>query len=612
MRLVGGGLVPRGGALDHGVGVDRDAVVDHADPAGLRDQSRGGEPRPGEQDVVGLPLARSAAGVHGRRLLLVEGAALAVRIGERAVGAVLEGVEHLDLVLPHQEHARVASALALARRGGRHPELEVQLTVAEALLRLDHALADRHDAVGDLPGARVVPGIHGRAVEEQDRVGRHGGGAGGRRAWRHDLGSRPLDRYPPLAALVLAAAKLQPPVAERGGDQGRLGLGFRQRQPRLHAGSQVAGRRQIRIAEQLHPPGHVRQERGEHLGQVGVRGGRFVSQAGDRGPGDLPVALVAGMHGVTGEAEVGILFPPLVQRPLHRPVHVDHEPAVGPLGDEPLRGGREHGVVVDGAGWPRLARRAAVERWREVDDRGPGLFGRRVQPLHAVLELREPPLVERQIDATVHAVAGQDDVWPHEPEHPVESFMEIGPGKLPAGVTVLGQPRDRLAREATVDHLGVEPPVFHPGGEVGHPAAGMGDRVAQHEHPLRRLDGSLGRRGLGGGRRQREQRRDERCKEATSCVARGCPCQLAGRSLRTSCAPVARCWPRFRHGHRSAAGGLVGFARPATPLAWHGQPLAGHGARGCPAWNAGRLPLHFAWTGLAPSLIANRWLLLAM
>jgi len=26
--------------------------------------------------------------------------------------------------------------------------------------------------------------------------------------------------------------------------------------------------------------------------------------------------------------------------------------------------------------------------------------------------------------------------------------------------------------------------------------------------------------------------------------ARGCPCPIAGRSLRASCPPVARCWPR--------------------------------------------------------------------
>ena len=38
--------------------------------------------------------------------------------------------------------------------------------------------------------------------------------------------------------------------------------------------------------------------------------------------------------------------------------------------------------------------------------------------------------------------------------------------------------------------------------------------------------------------------------------ARGCPCPVAGRSLRASCPALARCCSRFRH---------PGFARPATP-----------------------------------------------
>jgi len=110
-----------------------------------------------------------------------------------------------------------------------------------------------------------------------------------------------------------------------------------------------------------------------------------------------------------------------------------------------------------------------------VDDRGPHLLDRRVEPFNALPKLREPRLVERLIDPAVHPVAGEHDVGPGQPEHPFEPFGKIGPGKPSAGVPLLGKPRHRLAREAAVDHLGLEPLVLHPGDEVGHPAAVVGD-----------------------------------------------------------------------------------------------------------------------------------------
>ena len=91
--------------------------MEHAHPTGLRKRAVGIEPRPREQDVVGLPFARLAAGIHRRRLLLVERTALAVGVGEGSVGAVFKRIEHLDLVLLHQEHARVAASLTLALGG---------------------------------------------------------------------------------------------------------------------------------------------------------------------------------------------------------------------------------------------------------------------------------------------------------------------------------------------------------------------------------------------------------------------------------------------------------------------------------------------------------------
>jgi hypothetical protein len=57
---------------------------------------------------------------------------------------------------------------------------------------------------------------------------------------------------------------------------------------------------------------------------------------------------------------------------------------------------------------------------------------------------------------------------------------------------------------------------------------------------------------------------------ATSCEGRGCPCPVAGRSLRPSRASFARRCLRSG-GHRSAAGGLV------VASAGHLRRLSGHG-----------------------------------
>ena len=48
-------------------------------------------------------------------------------------------------------------------------------------------------------------------------------------------------------------------------------------------------------------------------------------------------------------------------------------------------------------------------------------------------------------------------------------------------------------------------------------------------------------------------------------VVRGCPCPVAGRSLRASCPPLTRMPPALRH---------PGFAWRHTPAPGHGQPLA--------------------------------------
>ena len=135
----------------------------------------------GEDDVVGLPLAGPPRGVHEGNVLLVDAGRLPVD-----VGGVLPRVEHLHLVQPHQEHAAVAAALALADDLGGGAPLDVELHVAEAPLRGQVAGAGNHGhgAVGDLPPGLAVASLPlGQvvAVEQHDGVGRRRAVAGAAR-----------------------------------------------------------------------------------------------------------------------------------------------------------------------------------------------------------------------------------------------------------------------------------------------------------------------------------------------------------------------------------------------------------------------------------------------
>src|SRR5690606_2690994 len=111
-----------------------------------------------EDDVVGLPLARRAAGVHERRELAVERRRLAVGIGCAPVR-----VQALDLVAAREEAAAVAAVLALSRRRRRRAPLDVQLDIAEARRRAEGARTghDFQRAIDDAPPRRrseVRPG----------------------------------------------------------------------------------------------------------------------------------------------------------------------------------------------------------------------------------------------------------------------------------------------------------------------------------------------------------------------------------------------------------------------------------------------------------------------
>ena len=71
-------MLGRTGKLD--IVLDENAVMEDGDTGGAQQFAAGIETRAVEDDVVGLPLARRARGVHEWRILAVNGASLAVGV----------------------------------------------------------------------------------------------------------------------------------------------------------------------------------------------------------------------------------------------------------------------------------------------------------------------------------------------------------------------------------------------------------------------------------------------------------------------------------------------------------------------------------------------------
>lgn len=92
------------------------------------------EDGPMEDNIVGLPFSGFARGIDQGFLAPIERARLAV-----GIGGVFIGVQDLNFILPHEEHAAVAPSLSLAFRRFGGGELKVQLAGTEFLFGLDHA-----------------------------------------------------------------------------------------------------------------------------------------------------------------------------------------------------------------------------------------------------------------------------------------------------------------------------------------------------------------------------------------------------------------------------------------------------------------------------------------
>ena len=169
--------------------VNHQSVVQRGDESRALERAVGIESRGSKEHVVGLPFAGLAAGIHDRRLLLVDRATLAIE-----VGLIDERVEDLQFIATHEMDAAVTATLTGAFDLGGRCEFEMQLAIAEALLRGDRVLGRRDFTVGDDPILAALPSVHIRSAEQNDRIF----GSRAHRSRINDFGFRPQDAALPF------------------------------------------------------------------------------------------------------------------------------------------------------------------------------------------------------------------------------------------------------------------------------------------------------------------------------------------------------------------------------------------------------------------------------
>ena len=163
---------------------------------------------------------------------------------------------------------------------------------------------------------------------------------------------------------------------------------------------------------------------------------------------------------------------------------VDDLPAASAAGDKPFAIGVEHGVVAI-----RIVRRLVgmVERRGDENDFAALTLDGGFQFPDAVLVGLEAGVFERQVDAVVHAVAGEDESGLEGVEDAIKPLVETGAGEFPAGVTRLGQAGGGFAAEAEVHDFRMGKLRGRPqcSLDLRRPAAVEGDAVAENRDPQR-------------------------------------------------------------------------------------------------------------------------------
>src|ERR1039457_6826349 len=175
MRLIFGWLLSRW-PFDLGVVLNQNSIVQHGDGARLQHLPLVIETRGMKDNVIGLPFPGLAGDVDKGRILTVHGAGLTVE-----VGLVLIGVQDLEFVASLNDNAAVAATLTFADDYRRRRPIDMQLAIAERLLRDDAAgPVDRGHAVLHLPRgpapALASPLRQVSAIKKHNRVrGRRSG-----------------------------------------------------------------------------------------------------------------------------------------------------------------------------------------------------------------------------------------------------------------------------------------------------------------------------------------------------------------------------------------------------------------------------------------------------
>src|SRR5882762_6710094 len=130
-------MAGRAGQLN--IVLDEHAIMKSSDTSRAQELAGSVEARAAKNDVVDLPLARRARGVHLRRKLPVNGRGLAV-----GISFTLIRVEHLHLVDTVQEDAAVAAILILAFWGIWLGKFNVKLAIAEGVFGVELASFRHH------------------------------------------------------------------------------------------------------------------------------------------------------------------------------------------------------------------------------------------------------------------------------------------------------------------------------------------------------------------------------------------------------------------------------------------------------------------------------------
>ena len=204
------------------------------------------------------------------------------------------------------------------------------------------------------------------------------------------------------------------------------------------------------------------------------------------------MAEIVGMDLVAGEMVVRIGLLPFRQCGGHGGMEIgDGDHALGRSLHFPFGEFGQHLVVGPVGGL------LGIEYWRSHQDHlGAGGLAVGGELGDAILERLHPLVVQRQIDAIVHPVAGDHHLRLHRLQRPLQPFVDAGPRKGAAGMPFFGKPRRGFAGEPDIDdverlgRMRFLQEVFDEG-DI-HPV--LGDAVAEYHHPFARQQVDLGRR----------------------------------------------------------------------------------------------------------------------